>query len=416
MPHAAGKISQPVLKMRTLHKKQILFALALCWTTTLDAAFVTRIVDTVSPSQTVAVSLAFDGDNRPLVAYRKQDNVVIARTEQHGYIFDLLPPLFPADYLNLEVTSHNEWWLMAGASFGSVFGAKSSWFDWTFAEMEWGTAVEAVLSDNDILHSAVINGNALYHRWFDVKSNRWLSQHLGFCDYSLPGIDVRGEKVLISGSINGKNTIIRKSENGYFQLPVFAMEPLSFQAAFDAEGRTAVAYSKHGKLVYTIYADGIGWIESHSGLDCHSVAGLKHSRSRAVGVVYIHDGTLYCATNAQGAWTSVLVDDGLDGHQGSVDFRFDKADKPVIAYVSHDGGFGGPVVKLAGVDMPPYNITDIDGNGVVNLTDFAAFAAQWAKTATPEQAPLEADFDGNGEVDIDDLRIFVHNWLWNAQH
>ncbi len=77
-----------------------------------------------------------------------------------------------------------------------------------------------------------------------------------------------------------------------------------------------------------------------------------------------------------------------------------------------DTGCGIPVV----VDMGAYEYQgnpfpvkpgDIDGNGVVNVTDFLLLLAAWGPCL--EDCCL-ADFDLNGDVGITDFLILLANW------
>jgi hypothetical protein len=52
---------------------------------------------------------------------------------------------------------------------------------------------------------------------------------------------------------------------------------------------------------------------------------------------------------------------------------------------------------------------DLNGNGFINMVDFAKFGSQWRQSG-----PLEADFDQNGKVVFADLRRVAENWLWQA--
>jgi hypothetical protein len=54
-----------------------------------------------------------------------------------------------------------------------------------------------------------------------------------------------------------------------------------------------------------------------------------------------------------------------------------------------------------------HKISDINGDGLIDITDLAIFAENWGRTGPSE--PM-ADFDGNNIVDITDLAIFAENW------
>ena len=61
------------------------------------------------------------------------------------------------------------------------------------------------------------------------------------------------------------------------------------------------------------------------------------------------------------------------------------------------------VMSYAGQKEGP----DLNGDGVVNMSDFAKFAGQWMQSGS-----LDANFDQQGEVDFADLIQITENWLW----
>ena len=69
------------------------------------------------------------------------------------------------------------------------------------------------------------------------------------------------------------------------------------------------------------------------------------------------------------------------------------------------------VVGLAGAPCGAgFNPADINGDGIVDLPDFARVAGHWMILP----ADPCADIDDDGNVDIDDLVIVADNWLWQA--
>lgn len=51
---------------------------------------------------------------------------------------------------------------------------------------------------------------------------------------------------------------------------------------------------------------------------------------------------------------------------------------------------------------------DLNGDGLINMTDFSIFAGQWMQSGS-----LDANFDQEGEVDLADLIRITENWLWH---
>ncbi len=98
---------------------------------------------------------------------------------------------------------------------------------------------------------------------------------------------------------------------------------------------------------------------------------------------------------------AVLADTDLDGNP-----RF-AADK-----IDFDPGCGIPVVVDMGAyeyqgDAFPVKFGDIDGDGIVGLSDFLALLDDWGSCV--EQCCL-ADLDIDGDVGISDFLLLLGNW------
>jgi hypothetical protein len=96
-----------------------------------------------------------------------------------------------------------------------------------------------------------------------------------------------------------------------------------------------------------------------------------------------------------------LADTDLDGNPR---FAADEAD--------FDPGCGIPVVVDMGAyeyqgNPFPVKLGDIDGDGVVGITDFLKLLARWGPC--PEDCCL-ADLDLDGNVGISDFLILLANW------
>jgi hypothetical protein len=72
------------------------------------------------------------------------------------------------------------------------------------------------------------------------------------------------------------------------------------------------------------------------------------------------------------------------------------------------GAYGGTAhASLSGDNSG--TMADVNGDGFVNLDDYAEFSADWSKPP-----PRKSDFDLNGTVDLDDLLLFCEQWLTDA--
>jgi uncharacterized protein (DUF2141 family) len=53
---------------------------------------------------------------------------------------------------------------------------------------------------------------------------------------------------------------------------------------------------------------------------------------------------------------------------------------------------------------------DINGDGIVDVTDLGILGANWLLSGSHMQNP-NADINGDGVVDINDLGVMGQNWL-----
>jgi len=58
----------------------------------------------------------------------------------------------------------------------------------------------------------------------------------------------------------------------------------------------------------------------------------------------------------------------------------------------------------------PENVGDLDGDGVVGITDFLALLAAWGPCPQPCPPSCSADFDSDCTVGITDFLTLLSNW------
>jgi 1,4-alpha-glucan branching enzyme len=88
-----------------------------------------------------------------------------------------------------------------------------------------------------------------------------------------------------------------------------------------------------------------------------------------------------------------------------------------------DAGARDGLPYNANVGVGPYSLIilsqgtspDLDGDGEVDLEDFAAFAGEWRSDCDAWEACGGADFDMSGRVDLADLAALTDRWLDGAQ-
>ncbi len=86
---------------------------------------------------------------------------------------------------------------------------------------------------------------------------------------------------------------------------------------------------------------------------------------------------------------------------------------PLITYIGYNTAIKKYELKLAGMDMEPYCMADLDKNGAVNFRDFAIFSAHPpTQSVLPDDPNSISDIDHSSIVDSNDTNILMHYWLW----
>lgn len=118
-------------------------------------------------------------------------------------------------------------------------------------------------------------------------------------------------------------------------------------------------------------------------------------------------------TDAEPSFSGYLL---VESNGVPIDFPGLPRSRPSVCYWTPDayadvliGAGDGKVHLYRGIPK----LGDIDGDGNVDFTDFALFAAYWSHTDCAQCGG--ADFTGDGQVDIDDLGRFAANWLLGVE-
>ncbi|MDD5010559.1 MAG: dockerin type I domain-containing protein [Phycisphaerae bacterium] len=374
-------------------------------------------------------SVAVDIDNRPIVAFSDAPDMKIIKQTAAGYEVNEIADVGGA-WPRLQITSNNELALsFVGLSMNGIYYAsKGSWFDWVFSKvdsMQYAAYPDMALTANDIPHIAYGVQGYIYHAFYDVHSQQWIKEQLsGFGEkshiyYVNLETDSAG-KVIISASTDDEVLVTVYSDGFWNYLPPLETYNMKSDCSFAADSKPAVAFQRNDELIYAVYInDIIGWVEtvaapmpSPGSYFPDSCISLEHSSTGIPGIAYVDMGSFeyHCpvyATNVSGGWTATQIDE-----KGCyVDLIFDRNDKPLIAYTGYDECFGVPVLKLAGIGLEGFNITDLNNDKIVNFRDFAVMAEHWM-TVLPEPDLTAGDFNQDAVVNTLDLKRLGCNWLW----
>jgi len=107
--------------------------------------------------------------------------------------------------------------------------------------------------------------------------------------------------------------------------------------------------------------------------------------------------------NEQGGYTIENVPDGIYT-VSAVHSRYVTTSVTVQVADNVPAGADTIVMPYAGQKEGP----DLNGDGMINMTDFSIFAGQWMQSGS-----LDANFDQQGKVDFADLIRITENWLWH---
>jgi hypothetical protein len=368
-------------------------------------------------------SLAVDNSGIAHLVYTRGDGSAgwslthcVAATENYSY--ELLaenPYALPINPY-LEITSNGDFALSLGIG-SSVFGSKADWYDWFYSQLPAGRVLAMTLSGSGQPHLLINNNGQLYYVGYNIQTGQWTQELLdtSVSDWS-SDIDCADDgRVLVVYRKDPMSYVIAVRENGGW---TFLPSPSGrwLRGSFLPDGMIAATYlSQDNSVNYAVYPDAqIGWIITPTGATSGNVTALNHNQNGVAGIAYFKIESsvyqLYYATNIGGGWTHTPVDSMLP-LEFRVRLAFDNAGKPLLAYLSPTSYL--PVLKLAGIDLEPYCVSDINHDGRVDGCDFAILSQNWMYEI-PQGQSCRADINRDGLVNQEDLYELAALWLWSA--
>jgi hypothetical protein len=386
--------------------------------------FVRTIVDFDKPDSVgTDFSLAIDGSGIAHLVYTRGDDST-GWTLTHcvaapgNFVYETLaenPYALPINPY-LAITANGDFGLSLGIG-SSVFASKANWYDWSYSPLPAGRVLAMTLSGSGKPHLLINNNGWLYYTGYNIQTGQWTQELLDTAveDWS-SDIGCAGDgRILAVYRKSSTSYVIAVRENGgWTYLP--GLEGRWVHGSFLPDGTIAAAYlSLDNSVNYAVYPDAqIGWVITPTGTASGNIAVLNHNQNGVAGIAYFKvQGDifqLYYATNLGPGWTHTPVDSMLP-MEFRVRLAFNNTGKPLLAYLSQTEYM--PVLKLAGLDLAPYCISDINHDGRVDLADFAVVSQNWMRDI-PADPSCPADIDRNHWVNEQDLFALINFWLWPA--
>ena len=122
--------------------------------------------------------------------------------------------------------------------------------------------------------------------------------------------------------------------------------------------------------------------------------------------VHINDSELVEETTAasNGDWSLVFDTSRLPAAEHTIRARSVVGTAPLTT----ESTFSTTLQLFLGVDGQPTGPSDLNRDGLVNLTDFSILIFWWQSNGGDSDPP--ADINGNGNVGIEDFSILLFNW------
>ena len=195
----------------------------------------------------------------------------------------------------------------------------------------------------------------------------------------------------------------------------FAVGSLTFTVNYAGGDGNDVVLTASGAiptLLGTVLNGGLSYVDSTLAVQQHSmVENVVYSFSQAVTLTTANVAltgiggtttvpTVALASSSGGTvWTVTFTGAGVNSATGSIG----------------DGEYALALSGVPGMANSTYDffrlLGDMDGNGVVDSSDFTFFLSSFVRQTTDPLYLGAEDFDGNGTVDSNDFTIFVSNFL-----
>ena len=315
---------------------------------------------------------------------------------------------------DLCVNRAGETLLAYGLNDGVYVTMKSSWFDWTTVQVDTVDCRELALavSGNDVPYMLYSEADLTLH-WatYDRKTNTWISQTLWGYQGAKPSIAIDNDGVVYVCFYDTQAQCIqllrRSATSGAWSI-LGSLDGRMPTMTVNAAGWPMVAFMDGTQLACATFV--VGWSttvvdDGTAGTIAMVRFGMAANDAGTVAIAYRRDNALCLAVQST-PWTTCCMAD--DVAPVVIDLVFDADDDPLIAFFNKVPDSSGGI-KLAGLNLTPQCMADLDENGMVDLLDFEAFADGWDRWNDP---PAAEDFDESGTVDIEDLNILCSYWLW----
>jgi len=379
------------------------------------------VVNTVTYNGIPNIGLALDTDSNPVIATlatTSQGSVIrLIRYDSNGYqnedaaAVSLSASEISRFICSFDINDSGDYGIAFVDTTGLKFAYKTAWLDWQTTTVDQ-TAIGALamcFSPTGVPHLAYTTQGQVMYATYNIKTNSWekvpAAGQMGMVNSI--AISTFGDiAIAFTKQDSGMRVVHKTPDSSGWKLSPYFPNSKSGSVAFTSTGHPVLTYINDGKLKYALsYADWYAVIvdDGNQGTITGSTS-LALDINDKPGISYIRGNDLMFAS-PQGGWHSTAIDAGAGTDKSRLIFN---GTQPIIAYYSNNTDIEGKSAKIAGTDIEPTCLADLDNSGAVDLNDFASFASQWLST---DQDSI-ANIDGESPVNTHDLLIFTHYWLW----